>query len=157
MRICFVCTGNICRSPTAEGILRHLLVEAGLEGHEVSSAGTMAYHVGELPDPRTRAAAKRRGLVLQSRAQHFVARHLDEQDLVFALDASHFEHLQKLKGTRSVRAEIRLLRELDPLAAGDLDVPDPYYSDEAAFDLVYEMCLRACRELVRSLQKGERT
>jgi protein-tyrosine phosphatase len=143
MRICFVCTGNICRSPTAEGILRHLLEEAGLEGIEVESAGTMAYHVGELPDPRTRAAAKRRGVALTSRAQHFQAAHFQKFDLVLALDRTHLTHLERLAAGKKTRAEIRMLAESD--------VPDPYYSDSAAFDEVYDICLAACTELVKEL------
>ena len=151
MRVCFVCLGNICRSPTAEGILRHLLKQAGRSDVTVESAGIINHHVGERPDPRTLAAAKRRGVALEARARHFVEAHLDDYDLVFALDETHLARLQEMSAGRPRRAKLRLLRELDPLAAGERNVPDPYYSDTQAFDDVYDMCLRACEALMLTL------
>src|SRR5262245_35272390 len=116
IRVCFVCLGNICRSPTAEGVMLHLLSQRGLaHAVEVDSAGTAAYHVGSRPDERSRRAAAKRGIELPGRARHFRAEDFERFDYVLALDASNFSDLQRL--ARGKYAErLFLLRDFD--AAG---------------------------------------
>src|SRR5215467_3437355 len=97
MRICFVCLGNICRSPTAEGVMRKLVVDAGLDGRvTLDSAGTGGWHIGELPDPRSRAAAARRGYQLEHRARQFKPADFEAFDLVLAMDLDNLGYLQRL-------------------------------------------------------------
>jgi protein-tyrosine phosphatase len=155
VRILFVCTGNICRSPTAEGVMRALVADAGLTDRvEIDSAGTGSWHVGESPDPRTCAAAKRRGLDLAHRARQVEPRDLDRFDYLIALDGEHLRDLQQLARTRPKRrAQIRLLRSFEAEAPPDADVPDPYYGDEAGFDEVYAICERACRGLLEHVRR----
>lgn len=148
VRVLFVCLGNICRSPLAEGVFRHLAEEADL-GHavEVDSAGTGAYHVGEDPDPRSREVAERHGIHLEGHARQAEPRDFSTFDLVVAMDRSNRRDLERL-GRDAGEAELRLLREFDPEAGDDLDVPDPYYGGEDGFDRVYEMVHRSCRALL---------
>src|SRR5262245_29992787 len=126
MRICFVCMGNICRSPTAEGVMRKLVTDAGLtERIVLDSAGTGDWHAGELPDPRACAAAKRRGLALTHRARQFTRDDFARFDLVLAMDAVNLKHLLRMAGPRE-SPPIRLLRSFDPTAPDGAEVPDPY-------------------------------
>ncbi len=153
MRICFVCLGNICRSPTAHGVMEHLVAEAGLASAvTIESAGTGAYHVGELPDPRTRAAAKRRGFALTSRAQQFTAADLDRFDLVIAMDRSNLRNLKELADGRTAPS-LHLLRSFDPTAPANADVPDPWYGGDAGFEEVLDQCERACAGLLAHVRE----
>ncbi|MGI5220508.1 low molecular weight protein-tyrosine-phosphatase [Nocardia sp. CA-290969] len=132
LHISFVCTGNICRSPMAEKILAGHLSRAGLAGRvRVSSAGTHGWHAGSEADPRTTETLRRHGYPTGHRAAEFGNEHYDA-DLVVAMTTEHDRHLA-VRGVPSQRR--RLLRSFDPAADG-LDVPDPYYSSDAAFDLV---------------------
>lgn len=153
MRICFVCLGNICRSPTAEGVMRALVAAEGLASRvEVDSAGTDAWHVGEPPDPRTCAAAEKRGYDLYAlRARQFQRSDLERFDLVLAMDRTNLLVLQRLAGTRT-DPRIRLLRSFDATAAAGAEVPDPYSGGAADFDSVVDMCERACRGLLDYVQ-----
>jgi protein-tyrosine phosphatase len=158
-RVLFVCLGNICRSPLAEGVFLHLVREAGLtDRFEVDSAGTGDWHVGERPDGRAQAVARRHGVELPSRARQVRAEDLEAFDHVLAMDRDNLHDLRRLAG-RGATADIRLLRAHDPLATadGDGDVPDPYYGGPDGFDLVYEMVHRSCRALLVELtaQKSE--
>jgi protein-tyrosine phosphatase len=148
VRICFVCLGNICRSPTAHGVMARLVADAGLAAAvAVDSAGTAAYHVGELPDERARAAARRRGIDLDHPARQFVAADLDRFDLVIAMDAENLRRLQQLAGRRA-RPRLALLRSFDPAAEPGAEVPDPWYGGEAGFEEVLDQCERACAGLL---------
>lgn len=152
IRICFVCLGNICRSPTAEGVMKKLVAEAGLsEKIHIESAGTGDWHVGELPDPRSRKTAERRGVPLSSRAQHFSATTFDRFDLVLAADSNNVKSLQKLARGEQDTAKIRLLRDYDPSAPKGSDVPDPYYGGPEGFEEVFDQCEAACRGLLKTL------
>jgi protein-tyrosine phosphatase len=156
IRVCFVCLGNICRSPTAEGVMRHLVREAGLEhAVEIASAGTGGYHIGALPDPRTRAEALRRGVKLTSRAQKFQAHHFDEFDYVLAMDRHNHGDLTELATAQAHLDKLHMLRSFDPAsaAARDLDVPDPYYGEGNGFVRVYDICEAGCRGLLAHLRK----
>jgi protein-tyrosine phosphatase len=153
MRICFVCMGNICRSPTAEGVMAKLVDDAGLADRVVlDSAGTGAWHLGELPDPRSRAAARDRGLELTHRARQFTRHDLERFDLVLAMDADNLRHLTRLVGTRTTPS-IRLLRSFDPGAARDAEVPDPYAGGADGFEHVLDLCERACEGLLAHVRE----
>jgi protein-tyrosine phosphatase len=153
MRLVFVCLGNICRSPTAHGVMRHLVSEAGLsERISVDSAGTGDWHLGEPPDPRTCAAAKRRGVVLDHRAQRFTAKDFARYDLILAMDRNNQRDLERMAPTDADRAKIRLLRSFDPAAPKDAEVPDPYYGGAQGFEEVYDVCDAACRGLLAHLR-----
>lgn len=148
MRICFVCLGNICRSPTAHGVMARLVADAGLgDVVAIDSAGTGAYHVGELPDPRSRSAAARRGLDLAHRARQFVAADFDRFDLVLAMDEQNLRALQRLAAGRSA-PPIALLRSFDPTAEAGAEVDDPWAGGEQGFEEVLDQCERACTGLL---------
>jgi protein-tyrosine phosphatase len=154
LAVSFVCMGNICRSPTAEAIMRHLVREAGLEGAiTVDSAGTGAWHVGEERDRRSRAAAKKRGMPISGPARQFARGDFDRFDLVLALDEENARDLRRLAPTDEARAKVRLLREFDADAAPGAEVPDPYYGGPEGFEAVFDICLGACRGLLEHLTK----
>ena len=147
MRVVFVCTGNICRSPSAEAVLRHLVEEAGL-AHEITvgSAGTGGWHLGDDADPRTLKALRSRGYKLRHVARQFRPDWFDEHELVVALDASHVRDLRAMRPG----AEVHLLREWDPEGPGD--VPDPYYGGEAGFEEVLDLVERSCEGMLEELR-----
>jgi protein-tyrosine phosphatase len=154
-RLLFICSGNICRSPTAEGVMHSLIAEAGLEDQiEVDSAGIGGWHAGERADPRSREAAARRGIEITSIARQVTAADLDEFDLVLAADRGHRRDLLRLAGSDPDRRQrIRMLREFEPASEpDDLDVPDPYYGGPDGFDNVLDMVQAACRGLLRELR-----
>lgn len=154
MRICFVCLGNICRSPTAEGVFRKLAAEARLESKLViDSAGTGSWHVGELPDSRSRAAAARRGYDLKHRARKFTREDFDRFDLVLAMDRDNYENLMRLARGRAFVPSIRMLREFERGAAADAEVPDPYSGENDGFEDVLDICERACRGLLEHVRE----
>jgi protein-tyrosine phosphatase len=156
MRVLFVCMGNICRSPTAEGVMRHILAAEGLEARvEVDSAGTGNWHVGERADARAREAAARRGIELTSVARQVQSRDFDDFDLILAADELNRRELLKISGDHPAHtAKIRLLREFDPDAQQerDLELPDPYYGGPEGFEEVLDMVDAACRGLLRELE-----
>jgi protein-tyrosine phosphatase len=157
MRILFVCLGNICRSPTAEGVLRHLLAqESSSLGIEVDSAGTGDYHLGEPPDERSQAAAKRRGIDLSGlSARQVERRDFDDFDLILAMDRSNLRDLRAMKPARC-RAELRLFLEYacDELAGepGASEVPDPYTGGTRDFEHVLDVVTAASRRLIDRLR-----
>lgn len=155
--VLFVCLGNICRSPLAEGVLRSLLEVRGLQDRVlVESAGTAGYHVGEAPDPRSSEVALRRGgISLSSRGRRVERGDLDRFDWILAMDDSNHAALERLgAGTRG-RARLALLREYDPEAEdGDREVPDPYYGGTDGFDRVYEMVERSCARFIEEELAG---
>jgi len=151
--VCFVCLGNICRSPTAEGVMRHLVARAQLGSKiEISSAGTAGYHTGELPDRRSRAAALERGIELQSRARQFAAADWDRFDYVLAMDGENFDALAA-QAPRAARSRLRMLREFDPESEPRSDVPDPYYGGADGFEHVLDLCEAACAGLLEHIRR----
>jgi protein-tyrosine phosphatase len=157
-RVLFVCLGNICRSPTAEGTMRELVREAGLEQEiELDSAGTGSWHAGSAPDERATAAAARRGIALEGAARRVSARDFDDFDLILAMDLSNLDELRRMAPSRDVRAKVALLREFDPASAetGDLDVPDPYYGEGDGFERVLDHVQAACAGLLARIRAGE--
>ncbi|MGA4636718.1 low molecular weight protein-tyrosine-phosphatase [Pseudomonas solani] len=149
MKVLFVCLGNICRSPTAEGVLRHKLLEAGLaEQVEVDSAGTGDWHVGKAPDARTRQAALRRGYDLSLlRARQVSVEDFSRFDLVLAMDHSN---LRDLKGLRRDGSEPDLFLRRYGLVPEE--VPDPYYGGEEGFEEVLSLIEQACDGLVAEIR-----
>lgn len=150
MKILMVCLGNICRSPLAEGILENKLSHQNLQW-TVDSAGTGAYHVGEKPDPRSRAIAKKHGLdISKQRARQLTANDLEEFDLIFAMDTSNKKNILKLTNKPEQREKVHLILEFT--GANDLDVPDPYWNDNG-FEQVYKMLDTACDRLLAIVEE----
>lgn len=154
-RVLFVCLGNICRSPAAEGVFRHLVTEAGLTNRfTIDSAGTGAWHEGEKADRRMRQAAERRGIALTSIARQVTADDFERFDHVFAMDASNLRTLRSLAPPEH-RDKIRLFRDADPEAPGE-DVPDPYYGGADGFEDVLDIVTRTGRVLLDELRAARR-
>lgn len=151
MRVLFVCLGNICRSPTAEGVLRHKLFEAGLDHQvQVASAGTSDWHVGKAPDKRSQQAALRRGYDLSAqRAQQVSRADFAVYDLIFAMDQSNLRNLKALQPAQG-KAELDLF--LRRYEASLDEVPDPYYDGEQGFEQVLDLIEDACDRLVVELK-----
>lgn len=153
-RVLFVCLGNICRSPTAEGVLRGLVERRGLAGEVgVDSAGTGSWHVGEPPDPRMRRAAAARGYRLEGRARQVRPEDLERFDLVLAMDRDNLADLEALNG--GARPNLRLFSEFLPPGAPP-DVPDPYYGGESGFDRVIDLIETGAPAILDALVAGER-
>ncbi len=152
MRILFVCLGNICRSPTAEGVLRTLAAREAPElSIEVDSAGTAAYHVGEPPDPRTRQAAARRGYDLTAlRARIVEPGDFERFDLILAMDRENLRVLQRRAPT-GAHERLRLFLEFGP-EASPTEVPDPYYGGPNGFEEVLDLVEAATRGLLAHLR-----
>jgi len=158
IRLLFVCMGNICRSPTGEGVMRGLLREQGLEDVvAVDSAGTGDWHLGDPPDPRATAAAAARGVALAGAARQVTAADFEDHDLILAADRRNLRDLLAV-APDDARDRIHLLREFDPASAGapDLDVPDPYYGGDDGFEHVLDLVEAACRGLLDSLRADGR-
>jgi protein-tyrosine phosphatase len=158
IRLLFVCMGNICRSPTAEGVMRRLLREQGLEhAVAVDSAGTGAWHAGAPPDARATAAARSRGTTLEGAARVVARDDFDEFDLILAADRRNLSELHAA-APAGARARLHLLREFDPGSAGapDLDIPDPYYGGDDGFEQVLDLVEAACRGLLETLRADGR-
>jgi protein-tyrosine phosphatase len=154
-RLLFVCMGNICRSPTAEGVMRHLLREEGLEDEiTIDSAGTGDWHVGNPPDRRATAAAAARGIVLEGAARQVRPSDFDDYDLLLVADRENLADLRAIAPGETARAKVRLLREFDPASDGaaDLDVPDPYYGGPDGFEDVLDLVEAACRGLLAEIR-----
>ena len=144
-RIMFVCLGNICRSPAAQGVMELLVRARSLETQiEVDSAGTAGYHIGRLPDKRMISAAAKRGYCLQSLAKELTKIHIVDRQLVVAMDRDNYAEIHRISGAGSQPAgHVRMLSDyLD--ATWPRDVPDPYYGGESGFEYVLDMLEQAC-------------
>jgi protein-tyrosine phosphatase len=152
--VVFVCLGNICRSPTAEGIFRHLVDEAGLsDAIEIDSAGTSAHHVGESPDRRATAEAKRRGVRLFGASRQFIRADFEDFDHVIAMDASNRRNMLRLASTDEEVGKLTMFRDWDPVSADGSEVPDPYYGGDEGFAQVFDICMAASRGLLAHLRQ----
>jgi protein-tyrosine phosphatase len=155
VRLCFVCLGNICRSPTAAAVMARRVEEAGLGDRvAIESAGTGDWHVGEGPDARAVSEARRRGIRMTGCAQQFRPRDFARFDLVLAMDEANVASLQAIAPDGAARAKIRLLRSFDPRAGHDLAVPDPYFGGSDGFATVFDTIDAACRGLVAAIREG---
>jgi len=156
--VCFVCLGNICRSPTAEGVFLGLVEAAGLSAQiSVDSAGTGAWHAGEGPDARSAAEAARHGVALPSVARRVRVEDFEDFTLLVAMDQDNARALRALAPTPAAAEKIVMLRAFEPgnraLEAGQVpDVPDPYYGGEDGFAEVFEICERGAAGLLQHLR-----
>ncbi|HEY3496980.1 MAG TPA: low molecular weight protein-tyrosine-phosphatase [Polyangiaceae bacterium] len=149
-----MCLGNICRSPIAEGVMRHLVADAKLGDRiSVSSAGTAGYHSGEPPDRRACACGKRRGVPVDGRARQFQRSDWQRFDYVLALDRSNYDDLLETLPGAEYRSKLHLLRSFDPDSPSGASVPDPYYGGDEGFDEVMDLCFSACRPLLERLRR----
>jgi protein-tyrosine phosphatase len=151
-RVLFVCMGNICRSPTAEGVFRYYAEQAGLADRlEIDSAGTHAYHVGEPADRRARAAAERRGMSLDGiRARRVSAQDYQRFDYIIAMDE---DNLARLRDEAPDGHDARLHLFLEFAAGSETEVPDPYYGGAAGFERVLDLVEDASRGLLETLSR----
>lgn len=151
VRVLFVCLGNICRSPSAEGVFRHLVNRAGLEDRvEIDSCGTGSWHVGKAPDARAMAAAARRGIDLSGlRARQIEARDLQAFDYVLVMDRDNLADVERLwQSAGGTRPELFL----NYGASGETEVPDPYYGGEAGFERVLDLIEEAGTGLLEDIR-----
>ncbi len=153
-KICFVCLGNIVRSPLAENLFLQKAVEANMvDKYEVSSAGTSAYHIGESPDARMRRVAASHGLKYDGQARQFTPRDLDYYDLIIVMDMENLMDLESIVKNDQQQSKIHLLREFDPNAEPDAVVPDPYYGGVYGFEETYRIIERSTSALLRVLEE----
>jgi protein-tyrosine phosphatase len=155
MRILFVCQGNIIRSPLAENLFRQQAAERGLStDFIVDSAGTSAYHLGQPPDHRMRQTAARHGYEYSGRARPFERQELAEYDLILAMDQQNLGILRTAIERDDV-GKLRMLREFDPEADGDLEVPDPYFGGQDGFEHTFHIVHRSVAGLLDHLERRE--
>lgn len=151
MKVLFVCLGNICRSPLAEGIMKHKLKLLGMDGKLiVDSCGTSNYHIGDLPDSRTRHNAEKNGIILNHKGRQLSSRDLDDFDFILAMDRSNHSNIISLARNDEAKEKVKLMREFDP-HDGD-EVPDPYYGGEDGFQLVFDILNRSVDGFISHLQ-----
>lgn len=160
LRVLFVCHGNICRSPAAEGAFKHLIRERGLQSRFiVDSAGTSSFHVGERPHPDTRRAAREMGIELDSLARQFRVEDFDRFDWIFAMDHNNLSDLLSMARNDADRKKVMLFRTFDPQRESDPvpDVPDPYYGGYSGFREVQQIVMRTAEKLLDFLLSGRTT
>lgn len=154
-RILFVCLGNICRSPAAEGVLRDMALRSGMEERvEIDSAGTYSSHAGQLPDTRMRAAALARGYVLTHHARPIRESDFFDFDIIVAMDDNNYHNLFRLAPTIESREKIFRMSEFFTRHKEWTHVPDPYYEGHEGFELVLDMLEDGCAEILRRAAKG---
>ena len=157
VRVLFICMGNICRSPVAEGVFRRMLEGAGLSNKVyVDSAGTHSYHIGAPPDTRSQVTALRRGIDLRGlRARQVTVTDFAEFDYLLAMDRDNFEHLLALCQDAELRRRIQLLMDFAP-DLPEREVPDPYYGGPTGFDRVMDLIEEASEGLLVHLRERYR-
>ncbi len=155
-RILFVCTGNICRSPLAEGVFRHLAATAGYaEAYHIDSAGTGGWHEGEAPDPRSVAVAKAHGIdISRQRARRIRAIDFRSFDLILAMDEDNLRNLLS-EAAGDAKGRVHLFSGF--VTGGSEEVPDPYYGSKDGFEQVYAMLLEGCGALLDRLETERRS
>jgi len=151
LSVLFICLGNICRSPAGEEILRQMASQEQQVKVEVASCGLGSWHAGELPDSRMRAAAKKRGYNLQSRAQSFQRQYFEQYDYLLAADRSVLDELKKLASKDEHLKKLFLINDFS-LSFQNLDIPDPYYKGDEGFEEVLDMLEEACAGFIGKVQ-----
>jgi protein-tyrosine phosphatase len=147
-KLLFVCLGNICRSPAAEGTMNHLIDKAGLTGQlECDSAGTSNYHIGDPPDRRMIQTAQRRGIPLPGRARQLSIEDFEAFDLILAMDQQNYKNILSLDPAGRYQHKVRLMCDFCTQHS-DQEVPDPYYGGQAGFDYVLDLLIDACQGLL---------
>ncbi|MGM0505559.1 MAG: low molecular weight protein-tyrosine-phosphatase [Bacteroidota bacterium] len=156
-RICFVCLGNICRSPTAEGIFQHLICEEELDPFFlIDSSGTSGWHRGESANQKSQEVANRHGVTLHSRSRAFDSRDLDDFDLILAMDTENHRDILVHADNDEKKRRVRLMRDFDP-EADSPSVPDPYHGGIDGFERVYQVLYRSNRHLLEQLKPSIET
>ena len=154
IRICFVCLGNIVRSPLAEHLFQHLAKKAGVaEKYVVDSAGTGTWHIGESPDGRMRRVAATHGLEYDGKSRQITRGDFDRFDLFLVMDGENYSTMMSLARSVEHKKKIHMLREFDPLGDAQSAVPDPYYSGIQGFEEVYQIVERSVTGLLDGLEK----
>ena len=147
----FVCQGNICRSPLAEGLFNHLARQRNLApAIQAESSGTISFHSGEAPDSRMRQVAQTHGVQLSHQAQQFRSQHF-AHDLILTMDGSNYRDVCAL-ATPQQQARVQMFRNYDPQGDRMAEVPDPYYGGRRGFEEVYQMVERTCQELLNRFE-----
>lgn len=153
IKILFVCLGNICRSPAAEGVMKSIVEAESDEIHfEIDSAGTGNYHIGDLPDQRMRVHARHRGYNLTHRCRQVRESDFDEFDIIVAMDASNQRNLMRIAPTVEAEQKIIMMADFSDMASRYDHIPDPYYEGAEGFELVLDLLESACRNLYDSLK-----
>ena len=152
IRVLFVCLGNICRSPAAEGVMRRIVAEAGMdERFEIDSAGTGRYHIGQLPDNRMRIHARRRGLELTHRCRQVCEADFERFDIIVGMDDSNLANLRRVSPSPEGDAKIVPMAAFVDVAMRYDYIPDPYYEGAEGFELVLDLLQNACDNLFHAL------
>ena len=150
-RILFVCLGNICRSPAAEGVFKSIVDENGDDGFVIDSAGTGRYHIGDLPDHRMRVHARRRGLELDHRCRQVTPSDFDDFDLIIGMDSSNLSNLRAIAPSPEAEYKIVALSSFFNPSTRIDHVPDPYYEGADGFELVLDLLQEGCQNLYNKL------
>jgi protein-tyrosine phosphatase len=152
IKVLFVCLGNICRSPLAEAVFKHKVKERGLENYiEADSCGTANYHVGDCPDVRTIANAKKNGIRIDHLGRQLKPSDLVYYDFILAMDEKNHSNILRLENAHDHKHKISLMRHFDPIDKGD--VPDPYYGKEEDFQKVYDILNRTMDNFIKQIEK----
>ncbi|MEO0377153.1 MAG: low molecular weight protein-tyrosine-phosphatase [Cyanobacteria bacterium P01_A01_bin.17] len=155
-KLLFVCLGNICRSPSAEGVMNHLVAEAGLSNEIIcDSAGTSGFHIGEPADRRMSAAAQQQGFTLTSRSRKFEVSDFEAFDLILAMDQDNYDTILTLDRTGQYQHKVKMMCEFCR-EHSDRDVPDPYYGGPSGFTYVIDLLVDACAGLLHYLTQEQR-
>ena len=154
-KLLFVCLGNICRSPSAENIMNHLVAQAGLSDNIIcDSAGTSSYHIGAHPDSRMRAAASQRGIPLKGRARQLDVSDFADFDLILAMDKQNYRDILYLDPQGKYHDKVRLMCSY-ATEHSEQEVPDPYYGGREGFDKVIDLLLDSCNGLLQEIVQSE--
>lgn len=152
-KLLFVCLGNICRSPSAENIMRHFIAEAGLSAQiTCDSAGTSSYHVGATPDRRMQAAARKRNIKLLGQSRQFTRADFQEFDLILAMDHDNYRNILSLDRAGEYGDKVQMMCDYADNFR-DSEVPDPYYGGDSGFDYVINLLMDACDGLLTEVKK----